>query len=76
MELYKRIKSLKLKNEMTQKELSKKLGVSIVSISHWEVGTKNTSIYIGSDSEMSIRCYGKVILGFRIELPDYIRVIT
>lgn len=33
---------------------------------------RNTNIHISADSNASIRCYGKVLLDFRIELPDYI----
>lgn len=44
MELNERIKTLRLKNDMTQKELCEKLGVSTVSIRHWEAGTKKPSM--------------------------------
>ena len=33
---------------------------------------RNTNIHISADSEASVRCYGKVLLDCRIELPDYI----
>lgn len=33
---------------------------------------KNTNIFIEADSEMSVRCYGKVLLDYKIDLPSYI----
>lgn len=44
MEFCERLKSLRIKRGMTQKELSKQLKVSIVSIGHWESGEKNPSM--------------------------------
>lgn len=44
MELCDRIRSLRIKNSMTQKELSVHLKVSEVSIRNWELGTKNPSM--------------------------------
>lgn len=44
MKLCERIKSLRLKQNMTQKELGEQLGVSTVSIRHWETGAKNPSM--------------------------------
>lgn len=44
MELCDRIKSLRLKQGMTQKELGEQLNVSTVSIRHWEAGTKSPSM--------------------------------
>lgn len=44
MDLHNRIRFLRIKNNLTQKELSKKLGVSVVSISCWENGSKFPSL--------------------------------
>lgn len=33
---------------------------------------RSTNVHISADSEASVRCYGKVLLDCRIELPDYI----
>lgn len=44
MELCERIKLLRIKKSMTQRELSRKLGVSEVSISCWENGSKKPSM--------------------------------
>ena len=33
---------------------------------------KYTNIFTGSDSSSDVRCYGKVILGYQIELPKYL----
>lgn len=33
---------------------------------------KNTNVYISSNSETSVKCYGKVLLDYKIALPDYI----
>lgn len=44
MELGKRIKALRLERTLTQKELSKYLDVSEVSVRCWETGTKNPSM--------------------------------
>lgn len=44
MELNERIKALRIEQSLTQKELSKRLGVSEVSIRCWENGTKNPSM--------------------------------
>ena len=33
---------------------------------------RNTNVYISSDSEISVRCYGRVLLDCKIEVPDYI----
>lgn len=32
---------------------------------------KHTNVYVGADSSSSVKCYGKVLLGPRIDLPDY-----
>lgn len=32
---------------------------------------RHTNVYVGSESGSDIRCFGKVILGFKIPLPDY-----
>lgn len=32
---------------------------------------RNTNVYISSDSDAFVQCYGKVLLDYRIELPDY-----
>lgn len=34
---------------------------------------KHTNVYVGADSGASVQCYGKVLLGFRVQLPDYFR---
>ena len=44
MELYNKIRTLRLQNSMTQKELCSKLNVSEVSVRNWETGVKNPSI--------------------------------
>lgn len=44
MEIHDRIKGLRVKNAMTQKELAQALAVSVVSIQCWENGTKNPSM--------------------------------
>ena len=44
MELQERLRALRIKHELTQKELSQKLGVSSVSIGNWETGVKTPSI--------------------------------
>lgn len=44
MEIHERIKWLRKKNEITQKELGEKLGVSTVSIRHWEAGDRGLSM--------------------------------
>ena len=33
---------------------------------------RNTNVFIGADSEASVRCYGKVLLDCKIDLPSYI----
>lgn len=33
---------------------------------------RNTNVYIGATSESSVRCFGKVLLDYKIDLPDYI----
>lgn len=33
---------------------------------------RSTNVYISNDSEASVKCYGKVILDCKVELPDYI----
>lgn len=33
---------------------------------------RHTNVFVGADSETDVRCYGKVIMGQRIELPDYL----
>lgn len=43
MELRNRIRSLRIENSMTQKELSDRLKVSEVSVRNWEAGTKTPS---------------------------------
>lgn len=32
---------------------------------------RHTNVYVGADSSSSVKCYGKVLLGQRISLPDY-----
>lgn len=32
---------------------------------------KNTNVYVSADSGSDVICYGKVLLGFRVSLPDY-----
>lgn len=44
MKISDRIKGLRIKNSMTQKELAATLGISVVSIQCWENGTKNPSM--------------------------------
>lgn len=44
MEFYERLKSLRIQNRLTQKELGDKLGVSVVSVRCWETGTKSPSL--------------------------------
>ena len=43
MDLGKRIQFLRIKYDMTQKELGDKIGVSVVSISGWESGSRKPS---------------------------------
>lgn len=43
MELCERIQSLRVKNNMTQKDLSESINVSVVSIGGWENGTRKPS---------------------------------
>ena len=33
---------------------------------------KHTNVYIGAESGSSVRCYGKVLLDCRVELPEYL----
>ncbi len=33
---------------------------------------KSTNVYVGRDSGATVRCYGKVLLDCKVELPDYI----
>lgn len=33
---------------------------------------RNTNVFIRADSEASVRCYGKVLLDYKIDLPSYI----
>lgn len=33
---------------------------------------KHTNIIINANSEMSVKCYGKVLLDYKIDLPDYL----
>jgi len=33
---------------------------------------KHTNVYISADSSSDVRCYGKVLLGVKVEIPDYI----
>lgn len=33
---------------------------------------KHTNVYVGADSDAAVRCYGKVLLDCKIDLPDYI----
>lgn len=44
MKFCERLKILRLNNNITQKELGKKLGISTVSIGNWEMGIKNPSM--------------------------------
>ena len=39
-----KIKDLRIKNALTQKQLAEKMGVSSVAISHWEQGIRRPSI--------------------------------
>ncbi len=33
---------------------------------------KNTNVFIEADNESSVQCYGKVLLGYKIDLPEYV----
>ena len=33
---------------------------------------KHTNVYVNVESGTDVRCYGKVLLGFKVDLPDYI----
>lgn len=33
---------------------------------------KNTNVFVDAESGTDVRCYGKVLLGFKVDLPDYI----
>lgn len=33
---------------------------------------KHTNVYVSVESGTDVRCYGKVLLGFKVDLPDYI----
>ena len=33
---------------------------------------KHTNVYVSAESGSNVRCYGKVILGYRLKLPDYL----
>ena len=44
METCDRLKALRMNLGLTQKELGEQLGISTVSIHHWEAGTKNPSV--------------------------------
>ena len=44
MELYNRIKLLRVRKHLTQKDVSEQLGVSVMSVRNWETGVKNPSI--------------------------------
>lgn len=33
---------------------------------------KHTNVYVSAESGSYVKCYGKVLLGRRIDLPDYI----
>lgn len=33
---------------------------------------KDTNVYVSADSGVSVRCFGKVLLGQKVELPDYL----
>lgn len=33
---------------------------------------KHTNVYVGAESGSEVRCYGKVLLGFKVELPSYL----
>ena len=33
---------------------------------------KNTNVFVSADSESSVRCYGKVLLDCKVELPSYV----
>ena len=33
---------------------------------------RHTNVFVGADSDTDVRCYGKVIMGQRIVLPDYL----
>ena len=34
---------------------------------------RHTNVFVKSDSGVNVRCYGKVLLGYRVNLPDYIK---
>jgi phage repressor protein C with HTH and peptisase S24 domain/DNA-binding XRE family transcriptional regulator len=44
MKFYDRLKALRISSSMTQKELSKKIGVSVVTVRNWESGNKSPSM--------------------------------
>ena len=33
---------------------------------------KHTNVYIDAESSSEVRCFGKVLLGYKLELPDYL----
>lgn len=33
---------------------------------------KHTNVYVGAESGSDVRCYGKVLLDYKVELPDYL----
>lgn len=34
---------------------------------------KHTNVYIDANSSSTVKCYGKVLLGFKLDLPDYLK---
>ena len=33
---------------------------------------RNSNVYVGADSDAAVKCYGKVLLDYKVELPDYL----
>lgn len=33
---------------------------------------KNTNVFVSADSASEVRCYGRVLLGYKVDLPDYL----
>ena len=67
MELCERIKSLRLKRGLTQKELGEQLDVSTVSIRHWETGTKSPSMSAIISLAQIFRVSTDYLLGVAVE---------
>ena len=70
MEISEKIKSLRLRQNMTQKELGELLDVSTVSIRHWESGTKNPSMFAIISLARIFRVSTDYILGVTSEEQD------